>query len=300
MSNKNFYLSSGGGLGDLMDNYLGRVVEWGYLEEVKKAHPDCKIKVVLCIHNEQSRTFLEANPYIDELIWCPYRHDGTPVYEMHRGDYQDLSVLKLRRNFTYKVPEIHLTQEDKDVVDPIISDGPYVFMHPFAGETRRSWPDHYDIKTIIDALCNLGKRVVVVGGSYERTAYLNSVIGQDLSIGQMEEVLDYERDGLVNLVGKCNSRIAAYLCQKAERFIGTHSCYILVAWRTNIPALCIAPNWMTSHFQNHDNSCWGFERSFPQNSLVYYDKVDEIGIDAVVNEWTQNPSRPFFDKALCP
>ncbi len=297
-----FYMSEGGGLGDLMDSYLGRVREWGYFQDVKEKHPDCKIRVVLCIHNEQSRDFLEANPYIDELIWKPYMHDGSPVYDAFRGDFVNISQALKLRQYTYNTPQIYLTEADKLIVDPIIAAGDYVFMHPFAGEHRRTWSSHYEIKNFIDALIDAGQKVVVVGGTYERTSYLDSKLGDDLNKGVIEEVLDYEREGLFNLVGKCNARIAAYLTQKASRFIGTHSCYVLVAWRAGIPTLCVAPNWMESHFQNHDNSCWGFEKGLPLNTLVFYDQVDKegVGINTVINEWLQNPHLPSFNRALNP
>ena len=64
--------------------------------------------------------------------------------------------------------------------------------------------------------------VAVIGGSYART--------NRKTVEEKEEVLEYDRDGLFNLVGGTNARVCIALARAQRFFIGSWSAYSCASW----------------------------------------------------------------------
>lgn len=80
MSKIKIFVKGGGGLGDLIREYLGGEKYWGYLEGIKENYPDIEIKAILCIHNPQATEFLKQHPCLNKIEQYPWQVDGTSVF----------------------------------------------------------------------------------------------------------------------------------------------------------------------------------------------------------------------------
>ena len=228
MNLKQLYLHDGGGLGDIIKHYIRGQQGWGYLKPLKEQYPDIEIKVILTCINPQIEEFIKYNPYIDKIesyLWThPARSGVRQCIEKHKGDYASLlKAKKLLETIQPAVPEIYLNADDQKVIDSIISQGKFIFIHPFSGEIWRMVLPIGQYPTLIDRLIDeTGYNVVVVGGSYKKNLVKNTV---------MKESFGYQRAGLFNLVGHTNARVATRLAQMAQGFVGTWSCYIIPGWQ---------------------------------------------------------------------
>ncbi len=245
MSEIKIFVKGGGGLGDLIREYLEGEKYWGYLEGIKEKYPGIKIKAILCIHNPQAKEFLKYHPCLDSTEQYPWQVDGTPVFFTHSDEHVFIkSVPGLFEGLKYRKPPIYLDKKEEIQVETIKNAGKYIVIHPFAGLKDRIVFPIEGYPALIDGIIDTGYNVVVIGGSYTR-------INRD---GQEEvnEFLEYTRKGLYNLVGNSNARVATRLIQGASGFIGTHSCYILVASIEMIKSVLVVPEKLRVYLNSND------------------------------------------------
>ena len=171
-------------------------------------------------HGAQGVDFLAGNPYVDEvchthgLPFNPYK-----IAAKRAGDYRLLTVAD---KLVWERPEIYLTAEEQHVANDILSGGPYVAFHPFAGdsdEEKRRF--QIDPNAILKALDVAGIRVVVLGGPGESVSFSGP--------------------NVINMIGKYSVRLHVYLVAHSQKFIGSMSCYNCAALEYEIPSLIFAP-----------------------------------------------------------
>jgi len=225
------YLTLGGGLGDVFWLYLGGHNGWQYLESLKQQSPKTKIKVLSATHNPQTEELLKYNPHISEFREFGWSLDGNTIWNKEKGSA--IHIDSIKRQLKKIENNIYLTQEDKELVDKI-STNSYIFIHPFAGEWTRCGLKAEEYIPIIDCLLDKTElNIVVVGSSYTR---------QNRKKGfPQEEVFNYKRNRLYNLVGKTNARVCAALAKNQHSFIGSWSAYSCLAWVYNKPSTVIMP-----------------------------------------------------------
>lgn len=225
------YLTFGGGLGDVLYTYLGGKNYWGYLASFKKEYPKTKVKVLSSTHNPQTVELIKYNPYIDSVKEFGWVNNSKEIFDNNANGYVRANH-RMFANLEFKNPIIYINEEDAQNIKNIQEQGPYIFIHPFAG-----LKDREPIKTdkyfkIIDYLIDdLNMRVVVVGASHNRKNLK--------SIWKMKEEFNYKRAGLFNLVNKTNIRVTAKLAEKAIGFIGCWSCYANLFWLYNKKSLVL-------------------------------------------------------------
>ena len=241
-----YLLTFGGGLGDIILSYL--MLESGYIKSLKEREPNCKIRAAIMSHNPNVVEFFAHTLAIDEIFYKPW--DGNPFdFFRYSGDgctpmeitgqstnvcapiARGLELNPTLGGLSYERPEIYMDEEEIEVARDILSGGKFIVLHPFAGAAHRNMERSFDLIKVIDALCDAGVRVVVVGGTSNRIEGSETTLVEELS---------YERDGLVNLVNKHSVRLHAYLTTRAHRFIGTMSCYSCAAIPFKVPCLVFA------------------------------------------------------------
>lgn len=190
------------------------------------------------------------------------------------------SVPGLFEGLDYKKPQIYLNKEEKIQVETIKNAGKYIVIHPFAGLRDRIAFPIEKYPGLIDEIIDTGYNVIVIGGSYTR-------INRD---GQEEviEILEYSRKGLFNLVGNTNARVATRLIQDASGFIGTHSCYILVASIEKIRSILIAPEGLGGYLNTDDANAKIIRNDFTK--IIYISNNPNFKeTNREVIEWLKSP-----------
>lgn len=219
------YIHDGGGSGDVAANQLRCRKGWGYVELFKKKFPDSKIMAIITSCSIQGAKYIKHNPHIDEIKELPWANPNRPWKDLskHTAGYRYIeeAVKELLPNQPPVIPPVYLSPNDKDIVQRITEAGNYIFIHPFAGTKERMALPIKEYPKLIDTLIDkFGYNVVVVGGTYIQLA--NQGQGDILC----KEELEYNREGLFNLVNKSNMRIGIHLAQRATLWLGTWSCYV--------------------------------------------------------------------------
>jgi len=228
---RKFYLTLGGGLGDVFWTYFGGHNGWNKLELVKQKFPKCEIKVLSSTHNPQTKELLKYHPNINKFEEYGWTLNGKPIWEQHKQDYTPLKeeiLIKTKPN------KIYLNEEDNTQIKEITSKGPFILIHPFAGERQRLSLYSKEWIPIIEALLkNTNFNIVIIGGNYTR-------INRKRHISKSEE-LNYSSNRVFNLINKTNARICSFLVNKQDSFIGTWSAYACLSWIYNKPNTIILP-----------------------------------------------------------
>lgn len=239
---KRIFFPINGGLGDVYKGYWS-YLPYGKLGAFKKKYPDSIIKFIVCSHNPQSSKFYRYHPYIDEIeVYPAIRRDpgdkspGELIADKYGEDYT--WARSLHREFKalpYKEPLVYLKdQKEKRFVKNITSAGKYISLHPFAGGTVRNVPS---LETYYKIACRLNKElgynIVILGGSYTRTT--------ERDTRETQEEFSYSGKGIIDLVGKTNSRTAAQIVRNGAGFIGTWSCFLCAILETDIRGITYIP-----------------------------------------------------------
>ncbi len=229
------YFRLGGGFGDVIRHYFRGEHHWNWLKPLKEAYPGLKIKAICCSHNDEVLEFLKYNPFLDSVEnhgWSLHGH-----YERYENGYtwiQKHAAQRLLRGLNPENLKLYLSGQDRKEINKIVRQpGPYVAIHPFSGLGPRTVlpPEEYP-KLIDELIDEHGFRVVVLGGNHIR-------YGQKTK-KPYEEIFDYQRDGLYNMVNQTNGRVSVELARKCSRFIGTWSCYANAAWVAQRRSVVIA------------------------------------------------------------
>lgn len=226
------YFRLGGGFGDTIRWYFRGEGYWNYLKPLKEKYPNIKTKVISCCHNSQVLDMIEYNPYLDFIENYGWTPDGR--YEKYKKDYTWIQKTpELLRDLEPSRPKLYLAAEDHKIVDPILSAGPYVTIHPFAGlPDRIVFPVNQYPRLIDELIDQHGYNVVVLGSDHARI--------NEKTLQHYPETFMYQRKGLFNLVNQTNGRVSVQLVRKCARFIGTWSCYVCAAWVSNKHSVMIA------------------------------------------------------------
>jgi len=215
-----------GALGDTILHYYRKGSVFGYIKAFKEKYPGRTIKVVCCSSNAQTSELFKENPYIDEVVHAPWattkqRQRNDNIKKALHG-YTNFEIGRPLPGAGWQEPQIYLDTKDKAFVDKIIQQGKYILVHPFASYPgvplqAEEYPELID--TMID---ELGYNVVVVGATYKR-------VFQEADLHK-EEVFNYERKKLFNLVNKTNVRVAVRLARNAHGYLGTWSAFYCASW----------------------------------------------------------------------
>lgn len=233
-----------GGLGDFLKMYYGQN-QWRKLEDIKKQHPNIKIKALVYSLNPNAKDLITYHPALDEVFQpkeglIEVRTKGIGSYA---GEYTPLVQQKELIKRTQKTrPKIYLSEEDRKLVNDTISSisGEFIIIHPFSAmphkiPTSRTTIEAEKYIPIIEKLGEQGKTSVILGSN----------------IGNKIEKFDYESPYAINLINKTSVRSALSLVSRSQGFIGTNSCFMCEALLERKPSFVITSYfWKNRAYKN--------------------------------------------------
>ena len=266
MAQHRWYLTFGGGLGDVVYDYLRCPGAWrmGPLCETYGA----EIRVYTLCHNDGVMDAFRANPYIKEHIvepWhppCPEDHirfnneiDGfkplqhTAVFHREYGQGMERAE-----------PKLYLYQEEKSRLAGLMADRPLIVAQPYAGLSDRDGFDSPSFERLVEETVALDPRVrfVVIGKNHER--------GHKYA----REELFFSHPNVVNLIDKAGIRFCFHLVANCDAFVGCHSNLIRTAWDFRRRNICVMPDpLMTSHVGSLDAK-YTYGLRYPESRTFTY------------------------------
>lgn len=247
------FLPKAGGIGDLMLWMLERGSPCGYLKSLKENYPDVQIKVLTFCHNAQARTLFEGNPWIDHVeckpfdpLWGSEHIDQYQVYVDDDGVVWHKFHHHEWPGLHWSQPSFFLSDEESKLVERY-RETPYIAFHPFAGSDDRTLESRVSVAATIDAIAARGKRVVIVGLK-DRSVALDAV-----------------------------------LTSRAEKFIGTLSCFNCVAAVSRVPTLAFAFPEVRGWLENDHHGIYMLMRNNRARVLFWDEMPDDLY--AKIGEW---------------
>lgn len=235
-------ITSGGGLGDFIFNYYKRK-DWRSLSEVKKRFPNIKVTAVLCHHSITASELISTNPYIDAIIHYPWYPPGDSKEYLWKEFIigEPIENFIARENIKENDNKLFLTKEEEDRLNEIKAQGPYVVMHPFAGQLHRSCygvNGKYTCYTLdqyintAEQLFNSGYKVYIIG----RSTYDGQYPGRD----KVEKIYDPPK-WIDSFANEFSTRMNVKLVRNATGFLGAHSSMLSAAWTADVPSIFFYP-----------------------------------------------------------
>lgn len=220
--NNRVYAVTAGGLGDTIYNYLSPAFDTSYFAALKAADPECRTKLYVWSNNAQSGQLATCDPSIDEIELNVFSTNWHQLTLADAGGYRRLSGNE-KATLAPAAQAIRLDAAETEVAEGIKAGGPFVVIHPSAGDGMRSWGPRVDLKAVIDLVCDKGYVAVLVGsgGSFE-----------------------YARAGFHNLLDAHSCRLHAHLAACANRFVGSISAYSVAATAFGVKSLLFGPGAM--------------------------------------------------------
>jgi hypothetical protein len=207
MSCRNWYLSYGGGLGDVVYDYLKDRSAWRLASLVKDYGG--RVRVYTLCHNDGVNDLFRNHPYIAEHLSEGW-HLSTPEDGVRFSNPID-GYLPLQHDsffrpqfgmdFQLEQPEIYLSPQEKAQLAALGGHRPLIVAQPFAGLSDRDGYDSDSFEKQVAQIVRLEPRarIVVVGKNHARTHKY------------AQEVLNFSHPNVVNLIDRAGIRFCWHL-----------------------------------------------------------------------------------------
>lgn len=238
-----YYIHLAGGLGDhLLAYFTGRQIRrgvcggFGFLSQLKEEQPEARVQLIMHPVQQAASDFFRYHPLIASHTMLPWRNPchvcPNEKTESH-NDSIKLDVYGAVQRWQRKPDStVYMSKIDHDAVRKVVDRGPFVVIHPFAGQKNRMPIPIKQYPEIIRNIANdFNCNIVVVGATHDRTATKTQGI---------EEKFKYAGDNIINLVNQTNIRVATRLMQLSIAAITTHSAMFCVAASGDIPIVVTA------------------------------------------------------------
>jgi hypothetical protein len=237
-----YYIHLAGGLGDhLLAYFTGRQIRrgvdggFGFLPQLKKEQPESKIKLVLHPVQQSAVDFFKHHPHISSRVKLPWRN---PCHKCPNEAQESSNAIRLEsygvKRGWKRNPEsiVYTTASEKHEIDNIAKQGPFIVVHPFAGQQNRMPIPLKQYRIIVNEIINeFSCNVVVIGATHDRTATKTQSI---------KENFKYSGPGIINLVNQASIRISTRLIQLSQATIANHSAMFCVAAGGDVPLVVTA------------------------------------------------------------
>lgn len=224
-----YFIQSGGGIGDLIYNYLGKRGmdgQWVMLDDLV-SNGDHEVTAILCCHSAEAYSLIELDPRVSNVLIFPWKIPGDP-YELGWMDVIDRSLKPIPNGLRASNPKIYLSDMDREIIKRIPPK--YIAIHPFAGIKDRVVMDMMFYRGLTSCLAELGYWSVYVGKSQN-----------DNTIRSFVEEVPVNHPMAIDLVNKTNLRQSVEICRNASGFIGMHSSMLAAAWSNAVPNIFFYP-----------------------------------------------------------
>lgn len=292
----NLYITGGGGAGDFIYHYF-KNDDWACLPTMKHYYNDCHITFVAMFHDPSTIELVTNNPNIDSILvypWYPPGHNKEKAWKgLIRGSCfsqwrKDHNILPARNHKL--IHQVHLTDNESNMMDNIQNDGPYVVQHLFAGLPHRgAFPHPYDGKykcypdykylESANQLAEKGYKVYLVGRTnFSGADKLRCLVTEELVLPPTAH------PNIVNLINKVSFRFNVELVRRAKGFMGSHSSMLSAAWTASVPSVFFYPG-----YDEHGNKrsvvehggttgTWALDQ--PQNTYFEMSANDFLNLDS--------------------
>lgn len=240
VDNQKYYIHCAGGLGDhLVCYFTGRYQKtgFGYLEQLKKEQPHSEVKLITHAVQDQIFQFFRYHPLLSDIEVLRWHNPNMKcrTEKQEAQGYQNLIEFGTTHNWQRRPnKQIYTDKNDKRIIQEVVRQGPFVVLHPFAGDAIRTPLSPNNYRPIVDLIIDQKHyNVVIIGGSYKKLRNLNKPQIK-------KEKFPYARPGLINLVNKINSRIATSLICRSQMLIATNSGFLCTASRGDIPLIAMS------------------------------------------------------------
>lgn len=249
MASHKWYLTYGGGLGDVVWDYMRCRGAWRMKPLVDLY--GAEIRVYTLCHNDGVNDAFRFNPCIQQHIsepWhppCPEDHvrfnneiDGYLPLQ-HDGLFFNEYGAEMPR----EEPKLYLSNEEKAQLAALMGQRPLIVAQPYAGLSDRDGFDSTAFERLVAETMALEPRArfVVLGKNHERTHKY------------AREELSFSHPNVVNLIDKAGIRFGFHLVANCDAFVGCHSNLIRTAWDFRRRNICVLPHpLMTDHLPTLD------------------------------------------------
>jgi hypothetical protein len=231
-----YYVYAEGGLGDIFHYYF-RKSGFRFLPSFKAANPDAYVRLILTSQNSAAPDFFRFHPFIDDIAYSPHlgklprfrRRNKEGFYAFEGRDQSGTE-------YAAKQPLLYLSELERRMVDRIKAAGRYVAWHPWGGTEHRNFNNVFDLAKMSDTILAQGWNLVLVGGQSPKISRRLHYPKDRLPVEKNG------RAGVFDLVPFNNVRVCSALVAEATRFIGTDSCFAVMAALHGVTALVMTNN----------------------------------------------------------
>lgn len=292
------YILCGGGLGDILINYINDGSEkipctdlaasaWFRRLKDLKEKKNPLVQVLAYCHNYSAKDFFETVPFIDEVKLLGWQIEPISREDLKKiTDYLPINSVYKWEDYQSSPVKFYISEENKKILKEVKPQSRYVVIHPFARKSGRELPfNHY--YSIIEKLAARGIKSVVIGGSYKL-----SLSKSKKDEAMIEEGFPYQHKDMLNLVNKIHISLVPHLILGADGFIGTHSCWILLSAWAKKRMISMLPDCIVRHKEKDlpwvelmrkcDPYVWFFDAEFNKICLIKDEKTN-IDYDSCAN-----------------
>lgn len=255
MEQYRFYLSYGGGIGDVWWDYL-RDPAARRIASLAEDH-GAKVRIYTQCHCDAVDDLFRIHPHIYDHISEPWRLPNAEDSKRFREPIGDWIPLQ-RMDWVLQTvgmihrlvePAIHVSESERVLLDELLSVRPCIVVQPYAGLSDRDALNPPALRRLVDEIVNLNHnaRILVVGKNHERGCKYSTEVG-------------IEHPNVVDLIDQLGIRVAFHLVARCDAFCGAHSNLIRVAWDFRRRNICVLPDpLMTRHIPQLDGKyTYGF------------------------------------------
>ena len=272
-----YYLSYGGGLGDVVWEYLRDKRAWWVGPLVKDY--GARIRVYTMCHNDGVDDVFRHHPFIEAHFnepWQPptveiARRFSEPIdgyLPLHHDQYVYGAFNGVLDTTTTK-PALYLSHEEQHQLASLVSQRPCIVLQPFAGLSDRDAFNSVTLQRLTEKLVSLcsSVRIIVVGKNHERTHKYN------------HESVGFEHPNVTDMIDRLGIRLGYHLVRHCDAFCGSHSNLIRTAWDWRRRNACVMPApMMTDALPRLDPKyCYGFK--FPETRMFTFPFGDGVERD---------------------
>jgi hypothetical protein len=285
MATKNWYLSHGGGCGDVLWDFLHDKSSWRIASLAKDY--GARIRVYTLCHNDGVNDLFRLNPYIQDHLnepWHPCTPEDAVRFSNPIDNYYPLQQEHYFRreygfDFSLEQPEIYLSPEEQSKLAALGGNHPLIVAQPFAGLSDRDGFDSPTFERLVEQLVRLepNVRIVVVGKNHERAHKYS------------REELSFTHPNVQNLIDRAGIRFCWHLVRQCDAFIGCHSNLIRTAWDARKRNACLLPWPMMERHLNEIDQKYTYGFRYPESRRFtfpfsgtgderQFDKIDTASI----------------------
>lgn len=171
-------------------------------------------------------------------------------------------------NFDYK-----MSYFDNEFFQNHIKDRKYIVIHPSGGTQKVDGITRDEYPALLNNL-DSNMEFIVLGASHTRL--------DTKAVDMIENNINTSNGNIIDLTNKASLPLSANIVKNSLGVIGSHSCWLNMAWDLGKPTICILSNntdWGDGESYIKTNGCrWGFSLN---NSRIV---INKTGLNDVISE----------------